>query len=217
MLLYENSSPENQITPLKLVLHCAIFLTICLTTLTKKIHCKLQETCYTLQSWAAMFSKKQPLQSRAAACNGFKKISVLFEKVKPSSTACVIRCNFPYNLSRNVDKRNSLQVAGETCYTLQSRPAMFKKKPLQSRAAACNEFKKFSAIVEKVRPSSTASVIRCNFLCNSCCNDVARQVAGRLQRLTCPLCNLSRSFFGRTAIAQSKARFYFLQRLNGLF
>ena len=41
----------------------------------------------------------------------------------------------------------------------------------------------------------TASIPRYNFLCNLCCNGVAKQVAGRLQRVVCPLCNLSRNNF----------------------
>ena len=37
------------------------------------------------------------------------------------------------------------------------------------------------------------------------CNDVVRQVASRLQHVTCPLCNLSRNFSGLAIIiAQSK-------------
>ena len=48
---------------LKLVLHEAIFLATCLATL-KQIHCKLQETCYSQQSWVA-------------TCNGLKKNSAI--------------------------------------------------------------------------------------------------------------------------------------------
>ena len=47
--------------------------------------------------------------------------------------------------------------------------------------------KKVSGIVQKVEPSSTGSVARCEVLCNLCCNGVAIQVAGKLRRVTCPL------------------------------
>ena len=63
----------------------------------------------------------------------------------------------------------------ETCYTL------------QSRAATCNSLKQSLPSLKKVETSSGASVTHCNFLC---CNGVARQVSGRLQRVTRPLCNL---------------------------
>ena len=42
------------------------------------------------------------------------------------------------------------------------------------------------------------------FPCNLSRNGVARQVADRLQSVTCPLCNLSRNFFWLGTIAQSK-------------
>ena len=59
-----------------LVLHDAIFLATCLATLEKEIHCKLQKTCYTLQS-------------RAATFNLFRISSMQsLQKVKPSSTLC---------------------------------------------------------------------------------------------------------------------------------
>ena len=48
-----NRFSMNKGMPLKLVLHYAIFLTSCPATF-EKIHCKLQGTCYTLQSWAAI-------------------------------------------------------------------------------------------------------------------------------------------------------------------
>ena len=51
---------------------------------------------------------------------------------------------------------------------------------------------------------------RCNCLCKLCCNGVARKVAGRSQRVTCSICNLSHNFFCFSTIAQRRARFYFL-------
>ena len=64
------------ITPSKLVLHDAIFLATCLAMLEREIHCKMQKTCYTLQS-------------RAATCNLFKTNSMQsLQKVEPSFTLC---------------------------------------------------------------------------------------------------------------------------------
>ena len=40
------------------------------------------------------------------------------------------------------------------------------------------------------------------------CNGVVRQVAGRLQRVTCSLCNLSTNLFGLATIPQSKLVLY---------
>ena len=103
----------------------------------------------------------------------------------------------------------------ETCYTLHSRDAICNviKK---SWAAACNDVKTSLRSLQKVESSSTASVTRCNFLCNLCCSGFARQVAGWLQRLTCPFCNLPRNCFGLATIAQSRAQFYILQGLHGI-
>ena len=58
----------------QLVLHHAIFLENCLATLEKDISCKLQKTCYTLQS-------------RAASCNELKKFHAIksLQKGEPSS------------------------------------------------------------------------------------------------------------------------------------
>ena len=42
-----------------------------------------------------------------------------------------------------------------------------------------------------------------NFLFKLCHNGDARQVVGRLQRATRPLCNFSHNFIGITTIAQS--------------
>ena len=50
-----------------LALHGVICVAICLATLEKEIHCKLQKSCYTLQS-------------RAANCNGFKLVRAIVEK-----------------------------------------------------------------------------------------------------------------------------------------
>ena len=80
------------------MLHGTISFANCLATLEKEIHCKLQETYYTLQS-------------RAATCNGFKKSQQSLQKVERSSAASVTRCNFLCKLSRNIGKRNPLQVA----------------------------------------------------------------------------------------------------------
>ena len=52
--------------------------------------------------------------------------------------------------------------------------------------------------------TATASVTRCNSSCNLSRNGVTRQVAGRLQRVTCPFLSLSRYFFGLATITQSK-------------
>ena len=65
---------------------------------------------------------------------------------------------------------------------------------LQSWAATCNGFRKSLQSLQEVELSSAASVAQCNFLCNMCCNCVATKVAGRSQRVTCSLCNLSRNF-----------------------
>ena len=51
---------------------------------------------------------------------------------------------------------------------------------------------------------SKASVTRYNFSCNLCRNGVVRQVVGRLQRVTCPLCNLSLSFLRLATVAQNQ-------------
>ena len=59
-----------------------------------------------------------------------------------------------------------------------------------------------------------SSVTRCNFSCNLFRNGVARQVAGRLQRVTFPLCNLACYFFGLATIEHSCYRVqFFLQRV----
>ena len=51
------------------MLHDGIFFAICLTALEKKIHCKSQQTRYTLQS-------------RATICNGFRKSPQSLQKVE---------------------------------------------------------------------------------------------------------------------------------------
>ena len=73
---------------LKLMLDDAIFLATCFTNLEKEMHCKLQNTCYTLQS-------------RAATCNGFKKSLQSLQEVELSSIVCVPQCNFLFNLCCN--------------------------------------------------------------------------------------------------------------------
>ena len=70
--------------------------------------------------------------------------------------------------------------------------------------------------LQEVESSSTASDTWCNFLCNLCCNGVAKKVAGRSQRVTCPLCNLYHNFLGLQKLHISRARFYFLQRFHGI-
>ena len=50
----------------------------------------------------------------------------------------------------------------------------------------------------------TVSVAQCKLLCNLHCNGVTRQVAGRLQRVTCPLYNLSHNYFWLAMIALSE-------------
>ena len=56
--------------------------------------------------------------------------------------------------------------------------------------------------------------------CNRCkkveLSSTAKHIAGGLQHVTCPLCNLSRNVFGLATTAQSRARFYFLHRLHGI-
>ena len=52
------------------MLHDAIFLVTCLATSKQEIHCKLQNSCYTLQS-------------RAATCNGLKMV---YAMIAESST-----------------------------------------------------------------------------------------------------------------------------------
>ena len=76
-----------------LVLHGAVCLATCLTVLEKEIHCKLQKSCYTLQS-------------RAATCSGFKTVR-----------ADVTQCNMSCYLSHNIGKRNPLQVAKVMLHT----------------------------------------------------------------------------------------------------
>ena len=68
---------KNYNRALQLVLHGAIFFATCLATLEKKVHCKLQETCYMQKSLESL----QELQS--------------------SSTAGVTWCNFLCNLCCN--------------------------------------------------------------------------------------------------------------------
>ena len=107
--------------------------------------------------------------------------------------ARVTRCNFPCNLSCNVGKRSPLQVAGDILHAaiLGCNLQWFQEKSLQP--------------LQKVESSSTASFTMCDFLCNLCCIGVARQVAGRLPSVTCPLGNLSHSFSELATIAKSKA------------
>ena len=101
-------------------------------------------------------------------------------------------------MSPNVGKGNPLQVAAGM---------------LHVTISGCKWFQ----WLQKVEPSSIASVIQCNILYNLYSNGVARQVAGRLQRVTCSLSNLSHNCFGLATIAQSKAQLSFLQRLYGFF
>ena len=82
---------------------------------------------------------------------------------------------------------------------------------LESWATACNGVKNSLQSLQEGESSSSASVTRCSFLFNLCFNRVARKVAGRLQRVTCPLCNLSHNFCRLATIAQSRVRFCFLQ------
>ena len=81
----------------KLVLHDATFLATCLAMFEREIHCKLQKTCYTVQS-------------RGATCNLFKTNSMQsLQKVELISTLC--KCCKPKKVARQVAKR--------ACYTLQ--------------------------------------------------------------------------------------------------
>ena len=85
----------------------------------KEIHCKLQKTCYTLQS-------------RAATCNLFKTNSTQsLAKAEPSSTLC--NCCKPKKVPRQIAKR--------ACYMLQptcnfSRNAI--ETQVAKKIASCN-------------------------------------------------------------------------------
>ena len=84
------------------MLHCAIFLANCFATM-KKIHCKLQETCYTLESWAAI-------------CNGFKASLQSLQEVELGSIVSDTWYNFLCYLYYN--KRVARKVsAGLQCVT----------------------------------------------------------------------------------------------------
>ena len=90
-------------------------------------------------------------------------------------------------------KKDQLQVAGDISHAVVSGCNLqWFKKTLQSQAATCNGFKRSLQSLQKIEPSSTAGVTQCKFLCNLCCNGFARQVAGRLERVTCPIINLQR-------------------------
>ena len=67
----------KQVYYVKLVLHNVIFLATCLATLGKIIHFRLQETYFTLQSWAA-------------TCNGFKKSLQSLQEVESNSTVQLV-------------------------------------------------------------------------------------------------------------------------------
>ena len=73
----------------------------------------------------------------------------------------------------------------------------------ESRAATCNGLKKSVQSLQRIERSSTASATQRKIFCNL-------QVADKLQRVTCPLCNFSRNFFTLTTTAQSRIRFDFL-------
>ena len=62
----------------ELVLHDAILLATCLATLEKEIHCKLQETCYMLQSQAATYIglKISAITAWRSEGNNFQEIVV---------------------------------------------------------------------------------------------------------------------------------------------
>ena len=80
------------------------------------------------------------------------------------------------------------------CCNLGLQRAMVLNKTLQSRVATCNGPKKSLQSLQKVEPSSAAIVRQYNFLAGGC-SSVERQVAGRLQRVTHSLSNLSPDFF----------------------
>ena len=70
----------------------------------------------------------------------------------------------------------------EKCYTLQFRAALQLAMVSINTLICCynlQRFEKSLQLLRKVKPISTASVTRCNFLCNLCCNSVGRQVAVR--------------------------------------
>ena len=90
-------------------------------------------------------------------------------------------------------------------FSLQLVPQPWKKKSNASckrHMIRCNlrlqiaMFQKSLQPLQNVEPSSITSITRSNFLCNLCFNSMARQVAVRLQRVTCPLCDLSRNCSG---------------------
>ena len=115
-----------------LVLHDAIFLTTCLATLEKEIHCMLQKACYTLQSCAATCNGfKNMLQLRASTCSGFKNTLQL-----RASTCSGFK--------------NTLQLRASTCNGF--------KNTLQLRASTYNGFKTSLQSFQEVESSSTASV-----------------------------------------------------------
>ena len=82
-----HANHQCHLSALKLVLYDSIFLSTCLATM-EKIHCKLQGTCYTLQSWAA---------TCVTLCNVLRLLcgNGAVEKV-PGRLQCVTfpRCNF---------------------------------------------------------------------------------------------------------------------------
>ena len=82
----------------------------CVTILEKEIHCKLQKSCYTLQS-------------PAATCNGFKQSIQSLKNVELNSTLC--NCCKPKKVARQVEKR--------TCYLQLARPL-----PATCKAITCN-------------------------------------------------------------------------------
>ena len=67
-------------------------------------------------------------------------------------------------------------------------------KKVKPSSTAAPGLKRSLQSLKKVKPSSTASVYMVQFSFLLCCNGVARQVAGILQYVTCPLFNLFRNF-----------------------
>ena len=84
---------------------------------------------------------------------------------------------------------------------------------LQSWAAPCNGFKKCLQSLQKIK-LSLQLVLNGKIFFAAC---VAMALRDKLPHVTCPLCNLSLKFFVLLTITQILIRFYFLQRLHGLF
>ena len=156
------------------MLHGAILLATCLTKLEKEIHCKLQKTCYTLQSRAAICNgSKNTLQSRAAAYDLFKTNSFhSLQTVELSST--VRKCCKPKKL---LDKFHRGHV------TRCDLPATFLATPLQHKLQ-----RKLHRVTLAVELDSTSY---------NDCRDSFEAVASyspRLQGVTC-LLQLAMNFF----------------------